>query len=494
MKNLTGVFYTPSIMSISLIVLITLFSCSKTDTLRSGESGMSQESLMSASASSKANLSSLTFTGTKLAFPEATGFAKESRGAYAKYEQTGNTADLPKVLYVDNLNNSGTGSLRTALTATYPRIVIFRVGGTIALSSTISITSPYITIAGYTAPGGGICIKGATIWVMTSEVIIRNIRVRNGVWAAPDHGTDGISISAQGTKIKNVIIDHCSVSWASDEQIGINGTKGGIENVTVQNSILAEGFLGHAFGILCNGKLGDTYHITNVSIHRNLFVSTEGRTPRFGEYVTGTVINNLVHNWGSKASEYVDGTKGDILYNKFKPGKNTSSGGLKKTIEIIWDGSTQKSAVYVAGNGSVPPLLYGYPSGSTLANSLANSAYYNSSIYGFTPISDLSSLESNLLPTVGAFPRDAADARFVSQYINGTGSIPTSAGTYPTLKSAVYPANNSGIHTAWLVKKGYAASETAASALTQSYLINPANGKNGYSILEEFMNDAALYN
>lgn len=473
-----------------LLFSLVLTSCSKKDTLASND----QNAVMSDATISTSSVTAS--TTSKLAFPNATGFAKATRGAYAKYEASRNSADLPKILYVDNLNDSGAGSLRDALSNSSPRIIIFRVGGTISLSSSIFVRSPYVTIAGYTAPGGGICIKGGSLKIETSNVIVRNIRSRNGVYAPPhtSQATDGIGFSANGSKISNIIVDHCSVSWASDEQIGINGVKGGVENVTVQNCILGEGFSGHAFAILCNGALGDAYHVKNISIHRNLMVDCEGRNPRFGEYTTGTVINNLVHNWGGKASEYTDYTMGDVMYNKFKPGKNTTSGGIKKAIELIWDGSSVKSNMYVNGNLNVgqPTALYEYPAGSGGLKAISGSAFYNSSVYGFTPTTNFSTLESDLLPSVGAFPRDAVDSRLVTQYTNGTGALISQAGTYPSLAKGTYPANNNGVSLAWLVSKGYATSTTAAASLSASYLLNPANGKTGYSIVEEYINDRSI--
>ena len=490
MKKPFNLLRTGNLMISSAVFSLLLVSCSKKDNSATNDQN---QVLADATTSTSGSTTSVL---TRLAFPNATGFAKGTRGAYAKYEASGNAADLPKILYVDNLNDNGTGSLRAALAVTTPRIIIFRVGGTISLSSTLVVKSPYVTIAGYTAPGGGICIKGATLSIQASNVIVRNIRSRNGVYAPPHttQATDGIGISAEGTKISNVIIDHCSVSWASDEQIGLNGTKGGLENVTIQNSILAEGFQGHAFAILCNGALGDAYHVKNISVHRNVMVNCEGRNPRFGDYTTGSVINNLVHNWGSKASEYTDYTMGDVLYNKFKPGKNTTSGGLKKSIVFMWDGSTVKSNMYTSGNLNVgqSTALVEYPSGSGGLKALSAASFYNSSVYGFTPTTDFTVLEKDLLPTAGAMPRDAVDARLISQYINGTGVLISSAGTYPTLAKGTYPANNNGVSLAWLVSKGYATSTTAAASLTASYLLNPSNGKTGYSIIEEYINDASI--
>ena len=465
----------------ALVASSVLFSCSK-DLDKSAEATGefdNSDALMSTTAP----VTFATANGT-FAFPGATGFAKNAKGAWAKYQQSKNAADLPKVIYVDNLNNDGAGSFRAALTASYPRVVVFRVGGTVTLSSMISVKSPYLTIAGNTAPGGGIAIRGGTISIQTSEVIIRNIRVRNGV----ANGTDGIGVSAQGTKLRNILIDHCSLSWASDEQIGLNGTRGGVENLTIQNCLIAEGFKGHGFGLLANGAPTDQSYIKNLSVHRNVFVSNEARNPRFGTYVTGTVVNNLMHNWVSKASEFAGATAGDVAYNKFKPGQNTTSDGKNKAIQIMADGTAGNSRMYLVGNANTGgTIVNAYPS-SSATGLLSKTAFYTSSVYGFTPTTDLTQLENELLPTVGAYPRDAVDARLINEYKNGSGSIKSSAGTYPTLAKGTYPTNNNGIFLNWLVSKGYASSETAAQALSAATLLNPANGKNGFSIMEEFIN------
>jgi hypothetical protein len=430
---------------------------------------------------------SVTFSvNSQLAFPGATGFGKNTRGAYAKYAATGNSSDLPLVYYVDNLNDSGSGSLRTALTATVPRIVIFRTGGMINLSSFISITSPYITIAGYTAPGGGICVKGGTIWVRASEVIIRNIRVRNGVWAAPDLGTDCINISANGTLINNVIIDHCSVSWFSDGGIDLNGSNGGVQNVSIQNNIIAEGFAGHS--LLSN--VGS--NCTNISYFKNYFTNAEGRMPRWGAGVIGTAINNLSYNWQTDGFRVSENTFGDVLYNKFKYGNLTSASGKNKAIRLSSDGNL-KPKVYLEGNESNGILINEATAGAS--TDLSTLPYFNNSIYGVIPIQNLSIVESEVLDGAGASPKDAVDTRLTQGYHTNTGSIPDQSTVldYPALVAGSYPPNNTGVHLLWLVGKGYAANTTLAEAIPASFLLIPENGKTGVSIIEEFINDTTIY-
>jgi len=189
-----------------------------------------------------------------LAFPGAEGF-----GRFAKGGRGG------MVIEVTNLNDSGSGSLRAAVEALGPRIVVFRVGGTITLASDLVISNPNITIAGQTAPGDGILIKNGEIAIKASEVIIRFVRSRPGF---NTFNTDGFSIAGS-----NVILDHCSTSWSTDEGISIIGGR----NITVQWCIAAEGLFGssrESKGIFARGS-----NTRDISIHHNYMISNNNRNP-----------------------------------------------------------------------------------------------------------------------------------------------------------------------------------------------------------------------
>ena len=118
------------------------------------------------------------------------------------------------VIAVTNLNDSGPGSLRQAVETEGPRIVIFRISGIITLESPLTIVRPYITIAGQTAPGDGICIRGQTTEVNTHDVILRYLRFRRGNLKDRNDGLGG-------HPEKNIIVDHCSASWGLDENLSM---------------------------------------------------------------------------------------------------------------------------------------------------------------------------------------------------------------------------------------------------------------------------------
>ena len=159
-----------------------------------------------------AGLSSALYAAEPLpSFPGAVGF-----GAKAKGGRGG------AVLFVENLNDSGPGSLRAALEAEGPRTVIFRTSGTIEIKSDITIRHPFLTIAGQTAPGGGIAVKidgktdVCTINIETHDVIVRHLRVRPGPAIQGSVNGDAIQMLENA---HDVIIDHCSLSWGTDEVI-----------------------------------------------------------------------------------------------------------------------------------------------------------------------------------------------------------------------------------------------------------------------------------
>lgn len=224
------------------------------------------------------------------AFPGAEGFGAQSIGGRGG-----------KVFEVTNLNNSGSGSLRACVEASGPRTCVFRTGGTIELSSKLIINNPYITIAGQTAPGGGIALKrsagtsGAFFNVGRGahDVVIRYIRIRPGTFGGQP---DGIGIYGN-----NVIVDHSSVSWAVDENMS---TWYNAQNITIQWSIISEGLYcsTHPKGCHSMGLLLGASGSGNISVHHNLFAHNDERNPRIKTSGTVDVVNNIIYNPGISGS------------------------------------------------------------------------------------------------------------------------------------------------------------------------------------------------
>ena len=198
------------------------------------------------------------------AFPGAEGFGKYTVGGRGG-----------QVIYVTNLNDSGAGSLREAINTSGPRTVLFKVGGLITVNSPLIISDPNISILGQSAPGDGIAItssidSGAGIQISASEVIIRYIRVRRGTTLTYNGSADAFYIESG----VNIILDHCSMAFANDENLGIarygaNPT----QNITIQYSIISNPYGGSSKGSLC------VRDINYVTFFRNAFMSNVTRNP-----------------------------------------------------------------------------------------------------------------------------------------------------------------------------------------------------------------------
>lgn len=245
------------------------------------------------------------------AFPGAEGF-----GRYVTGGRGG------KVYHVTNLNDSGEGSLRWALGQTGFKTIVFDVSGTIHLQSALNITGN-TTIAGQTAPGGGICVADYPVSVKGSNVIVRYMRFRLGNKYVLQDGADGWD-GLNGMDSENIIIDHCSVSWSIDECCSFLGNK----NTTVQWSLVAQSLVksGHSKG--AHGY-GGNWGGAGASFHHNLLVHHTSRTPRLGPRPTTQLDermdmrNNVIYNFGGNGCYGGEGMTVNIVNNYYKPGPGT---------------------------------------------------------------------------------------------------------------------------------------------------------------------------
>ena len=236
-----------------------------------------------------------------------------------------------RVIEVTNLNNSGPGSLRAAIEAEGPRIVVFRVAGNIQLDGELRIWNSYLTIAGQTAPGSGITIKGYGDNALriynkdnngVHDVVIRYLHLRHG---QVDGSNDNLTIHGG----HNIIIDHVSMSWSTDENVGVwsEMDRPRIYNTTFQRSIMAEGLAGHSNGMHVSGEKDYSLEnpveawrrIYDLTIHDNLFIHNTHRNPRV--ISAGTqVVNNVVYNWKYRIGETMSGSVIDYINNYYKAG------------------------------------------------------------------------------------------------------------------------------------------------------------------------------
>ena len=229
-----------------------------------------------------------------------------------------------KVLTVTNLNDDGPGSFRWACEQGGARIVVFNVSGIIRLKSPIYVRAPYITIAGQTAPGEGICIAGESFQVDTHDVIVRHMRFRRGETQVTNRED-----SFGGNPVGNIMIDHCSCEWGLDENISFYRhmfdlhnnkpkEKKPTVNVTIQNTISAKALdtWNHAFGSTIGGE--------NTTFMRNLWADNTGRNPSIGWAGVFNFVNNVIYNWVHRTAdggEYK--SMFNFINNYYKPGPLT---------------------------------------------------------------------------------------------------------------------------------------------------------------------------
>ncbi|HSD37469.1 MAG TPA: hypothetical protein VLC92_08155 [Rhodocyclaceae bacterium] len=416
-------------------------------------------------------------------FPGAEGFGAETIGGRGG-----------RVIKVTNLNDSGEGSLRAAVEAQGPRMVVFNVSGTIQLKSPLIIWNPNITIAGQTAPGGGITLRDYTLHIDAQEVIVRYIRSRLGNTSKVEDDAINIRDGA-----RNVILDHVSASWSTDEALSPSGD---IKNITIQWCLIAESLNksvhlkgAHGYGSLLRATGG-------LTLHHNVWAYHRGRNPRFGDNYGkngGPAVfdfrNNIVSGWGDYASGTNDGNiRINYVDNLVRPGKFSS----KIEPIVMTAAGDDNTQIYIEGNvvpgnagwtadntkmiawGAPPKELSKEPGKFRLAT-----APFTAPKVTTWPASELM---VRVLNNVGAnYPwRDAVDERIITQIAENGGKLIDSqeeVGSWPAVPHGTAPVDTDGdgIPDAWERAHDLNARDATDGA-------RPAKDKSGYTNLENYLN------
>ncbi|MBL8233876.1 MAG: hypothetical protein JNL98_35585 [Bryobacterales bacterium] len=414
------------------------------------------------------------------AFPGA-----EGAGALASGGRGG------RVHYVDNLNASGPGSFADAVSGP-SRIVLFRVSGIIDFGGkSIRVDHPGITIAGHTAPGEGICLRNGSLHITASNVIVRHLRSRRGFIRK---GNMGDAITAKSPDQRDVILDHVSASWATDENLTV--TNG--QNITVQYSISSEALdyfnfnqtpPRHAFGSLFGSQTPDG----RMTIHHSLYAHNRLRNPRTTGGELGVPLLDFRNNVIYDAKELTSHTGSQTIHanwvaNYLKDGPSTGKEGhdIKGVLFTFAAGADHR--LYLSGNH-----IEGYPDRTAdnwLATRVQKSSTFQRVEHPFptpnvTTGTALEALRAVLDDAGCTLPsRDAVDQRIINDVRHGTGAVINfetdldSGARWPEYASLDAPrdADDDGLPDAW---EEYWKLEKA----------NEDADGDGYTNIEEYLNN-----
>lgn len=379
------------------------------------------------------------------AFPGAMGWAAQTPGGRGG-----------RIIRVTTLAAKGPGSFAEAVAAKGPRIVVFEVGGVIDLGvETLKIKEPFLTIAGQTAPQPGITLVRGGIDISAHDVIVQHLRVRPGDAGLPKmSGNDFDAISTVGAH--DVIVDHCSLTWASDENLSASGTRfkgdtpeqwreGTSHRITFSNNIIAEG-LAHATHAKGEHSKGSLIHdnAREILIVGNLYAQNFERNPFFKGGTQGWVVNNLIYNPGQRAVQYnliaaewaghpYQAGQLALLGNVMRAGPDTPT-----SAAFFMFGGSGELDLYMHDNIAVdrigsPLPMQGRYTTAPVAPRLLKAA--PALPFGVTPLPAVQ-VQDAVIANVGARPwdRDDIDRRILENTIEGRGHIIDSqdeVGGYP---------------------------------------------------------------
>jgi hypothetical protein len=427
------------------------------------------------------------------AFPGA-----EGAGAGAKGGRGGD------VYYVTSLSDANTaGTLRYGINNAPAggRSILFKVSGNIALTSTLTINKPRITIAGQTAPGDGICLQNYSFNIAANDIVVRHLRSRLGTNALQEG--DGMWINS-GT---NIVVDHLSASWSVDETLSSSRT---VANLTVQNCFITESLRNsihekgaHGYGGIASSEITTTY-----TYHRNLYAHHSSRSPRLGSDSQSGILrldfrNNVIYNWGFRAG-YSGDTNETTELNYVG---NYLVAGPSSTYNFAFLSGGLTTSIYQSGN-FIDTDKDGLVDGANTGWSMFSGTMMQTNAPFAVPEATTETAGTayqRVLAQSGAMPwrRDANDQRivrtvrtqtgqlvdfispttfsgdYVTNNINGTNYI--GVNPWPTLAAVAAPldTDNDGMPNFWELAMGLATNNAADRNLTNAL---------GYTRLEEYLN------
>ena len=411
------------------------------------------------------------------AFPGAEGFGTSTPGGRGG-----------RVVLVRNLDDSGPGSFRAAVEARGPRTVVFQVGGLVTLRSTVVIREPFLTIAGQTAPGDGICFRGQSIQIQTHDVVVRHLRFRPGDISGAE--VDGVTV---GSGSRRVVLDHCSAGWSVDESLSLSSD---VADVTVQWCLIAEALNRsvhrkgpHGYGSLVRATGG-------VTLHHDLWAHNAARNPRLGDdygrppWPLFDVRNNVIYDYGGIASGMTgDNLRANYVGNYVRPGPSSDT---KRGVIVLTD--TAAVSYHVAGN-----VVEGRPALTADNRLLFDRAEaggrrlvtLSDDPFDAPPVRTTGAAQAlqEVLAGVGATRprRDAVDARVVREVEARAGRIIDSqeaVGAWPVYVSGPAPADADadGMPDEW---------ERAHELDPADPADGPRARRDGYTNLEVYLNELA---
>jgi pectate lyase len=371
-----------------------------------------------------------------IAFPNAEGFGKYATGGRGGV-----------VIKVTNLNDEGPGSFREAAIKKFPRIIIFEMDGTIHLQSKLTIAAN-ATIAGQSAPGDGICIADQSVGLGGDNIIVRYLRFRLGdkfqnkgmVNLSGDDDAFG------GNRHKNIIIDHCSMSWSNDEVFSIYGG----DSTTLQWNLIAEP-LNYSYHFETGDKdfekhgYGGIWGGAHLSAHHNLFAHCVSRNPRFNgarlgaseEFVDFT--NNVIYNWEHNSVYGGEQGKYNMVNNYYRPGPSTNKSVARRIVNPTLNETRGLGVFYVNGNyvdGNENVSKYNIQgidfdtkiTDAQKLNAIALKPFETLAIN----VQDPKAAYFSILNHVGAsYKRDTLDERIIQDVVQRRGKIIDVQGNYP---------------------------------------------------------------